>query len=344
MAKAEKLSSGNWRIRVYLGKDENGKKIQKSITAPTKRQAEAEAAIFLLQHKEKENQKITVGQAIDEYINIKENVLSPTTIRCYRKYREKWLQGLMDVPIADLDSQLLQREINKESVFLSPKSLRNAYGLLNAAVKMHSPNFFAKVTMPAKEHKIKELPEPEEVMKAVKGDEIELPCLLGMWLSLRMSEIRGIKFSDMNGNVLTIQRTIVTFDGQHIEKEQTKTYNSTRKHVIPAEIMKLIQAERTKAQSEDEYLVKQCGQTISKRFTRLLERSGVKRMTFHELRHLNASVMLMLGIPDKYAMERGGWSTSDTLKNVYQHTFSKKRLEVDKKIDDYFSQIYKSVD
>ena len=56
-------------------------------------------------------------------------------------------------------------------------------------------------------------------------------------------------------------------------------------------------------------------------------------------RHLNASVMLMLGIPDKYAMERGGWSTNHTLKAVYQHTFSEERKLVDEKIDNYFNNI-----
>lgn len=56
-------------------------------------------------------------------------------------------------------------------------------------------------------------------------------------------------------------------------------------------------------------------------------------------RHLNASIMLLLGIPDKYAMERGGWSTPNTLKSVYQHTFSEERRQVDAKIDDFFNGI-----
>lgn len=49
--------------------------------------------------------------------------------------------------------------------------------------------------------------------------------------------------------------------------------------------------------------------------------------------------MLALGIPDKYAMERGGWATNSTLKNVYQHTFSAERDQVDEKIDNYFNGI-----
>ncbi|MCR5706838.1 MAG: site-specific integrase, partial [Ruminococcus sp.] len=59
----------------------------------------------------------------------------------------------------------------------------------------------------------------------------------------------------------------------------------------------------------------------------------------HDLRHLNASIMLMLGVPDKYAMERGGWSTDNVLKSVYQQTFSSERRKIDKMIDGYFNGI-----
>ena len=63
-------------------------------------------------------------------------------------------------------------------------------------------------------------------------------------------------------------------------------------------------------------------------------------MTFHDLRHINASIMLALGVPDKYAMERGGWSTPSTFKNVYQHTFTAEREETDKKIDNYMDDLF----
>lgn len=43
------------------------------------------------------------------------------------------------------------------------------------------------------------------------------------------------------------------------------------------------------------------------------------------IRHYNASIMLALNIPDKYAMERMGYSTPATLKKVYQHTMRDKQ-------------------
>ena len=78
--------------------------------------------------------------------------------------------------------------------------------------------------------------------------------------------------------------------------------------------------------------------TIYDRFVTAIDRAGLPHMRFHDLRHLNASVLLELGIPEKYAMERGGWSTPSTLQNVYQHTFSKQRKLVDDKVDRYFEE------
>lgn len=51
------------------------------------------------------------------------------------------------------------------------------------------------------------------------------------------------------------------------------------------------------------------------------------------------TIEFFLCIPDKYAMERGGWSAPSVLKSVYQHTFSDERKLVDKRIDDYFNSL-----
>ena len=80
------------------------------------------------------------------------------------------------------------------------------------------------------------------------------------------------------------------------------------------------------------------GQTIRRRFERLCNKAGID-ITFHDLRHINASVMLKLHVPDKYAMARGGWKTDATMKRVYQETFSAERDRVDQLIDNYFNEI-----
>ena len=335
MANAKKLLSGNWRIQVFVGKDKNGKNIMKSFTAPTRWQAEKAAAEFI-DNDRKESETFTVAQALDGYIKLKENILSPSTIRGYGIIRRNRLQSLMTIDIHEVSSFKMQLAINEDAARVGWKSINEAKNLIVTALKLYGVRLDLDVTLPAKKPKIKNLPTAEQVIACVRGTEVELPCLLAMWLSLRMSEVRGLQFGDIHGDVLTVQRSKQYYDGADHVREVTKTYNSTRQLVLPAYLKQLIDA--VPHEQDTDYIVPMGYWGIRKKMDRLLAKRDLK-MTFHELRHLSASVMLALGIPDKYAMERGGWSTPNTLKNVYQHTFSEERKQVDAKIDNYFNEI-----
>ena len=72
MAKAKKLPSGSWRVNQYVGKDKNGKRIYKSFTASSKKEAEFMAAEYVLLYKDKNSANhinLTLGDAIDMYID-----------------------------------------------------------------------------------------------------------------------------------------------------------------------------------------------------------------------------------------------------------------------------------
>lgn len=336
MASVEKLPSGKWRATAYLGRDINGKKIRKTFTAETKWQA-LKLAEECKDNRTERTKGMTVGDAIDGYIAAKTNVLSPTSISSYKQIRRNRLQSLMDVPLNKLTVLTVQKAVNADAARLSAKSVISAHGLLSSALKMYAPDFVLRTTLPAKQPHIKQLPEPEVVYDAIAGTEIELPCMLAMWLSLRMSEIRGLQYRDVGRGELIVQRALVYVDGDQVLKDQTKTYNSTRVCDLPDYIRDLIYADGEEHEP-DEFIVKLSGQAIYKRFVRIMAKHGVE-MTFHDLRHLNASVMLALGVPDKYAMERGGWSTNSTLKAVYQHTFSDERKKVNELINNYFSGV-----
>lgn len=336
MALAQKLPSGNWRVRVT--DPVTGKRVSFTSQLPGKAgKAEAEmlARSFLLGQKQKKEQGRTIGEAIDEYISLKENILSPSTINGYRKYRKTSLAGLCDTLIKDITPQDIQAYFNEKALTLAPKSIHNAHGLLSAVLSVYAPELRLKTTLPKVQKNIKQLPEVEDVLRAIKGTEIELPCLLAMWCSLRMSEIRGLKKTDIEDGIITINSTMINVNGEHIEKDSTKTIDSTRQIKAHSYIISLVNA----LPEEQEYITTLSDHALYMRFTRLLERNGVKHMSFHDLRHMNASIMLMLGIPDKYAMERGGWSSDNIMKSVYQHTFSAGREAADRKIDEYFSSI-----
>ena len=369
MAKAKKLPSGNWRVLVYSHSvneldsngnviyDKNGKpkkkRIYESFTSddPTlkgKKEAEYLAAEFAFIKKKKSKPvNLTLSEAIDKYIEDSNMLLSPTTIQGYKKIKRNSYQELMDIPLKNLSQDLLEtavnnetrrpskRQGNKNARAISPKTVRNSYGLLSAVINKYYPDLDCSIQLPSSENTIKELPEPDIIMDIVKDTEIELPVLLAMWLSFSMSEIRGLKKSFIVNGYITIREVVVDVNREPTRKKQAKTFTRTRRHKIPGYIQYLI----NKTDPDVDELITLSGHAIYMRFKRLLAKNGIPHMTFHDLRHVNASVMAMLRIPDKYAMERGGWKTDKVMKKVYTHTFSEEREKVDIVIDSYFEQV-----
>lgn len=340
MAQAKKLPSGKWRVQVY--DKETGKR--KSFTADTQRKANYLAVEWQESRRESLRNGITIGEAVDKYINGRDGVLSPTTIQAYRRMSRDYISPLMrNVPIKNVTRQLIQSTIMELSNTvsertgrpISPKTIHNFHGLLIAALKESDPDIRIDTALPKIQKKFIELPPVEDVIRAIKGTDIELPALLAMWLSLSMSEIRGIKVDAIKDGILTIKEAVVDVDNVPVRKEATKAYDRTRRLAIPDYIMRLI--ERTDAYKLGEgYIETRSGNAVTARFRRVLKAADVPYMTFHQLRHMNASVMAALGVPNLYAQERGGWSTDHTLKRVYQHTFSKERMEVDRLVDSFF--------
>lgn len=340
MAKAKKTKSGRWRIRVYNYTDENGKRIYECITRDTKAECELAAAEFNMNGRGKKLDPIerTVGEVVDQYIGLC-RILSPTTVSGYEKIRRTGFPHLWDVPIGELTPTSIQAAVNTEAMRegrrgrISPKTLANEWGLISSSLwKICGLKF--DVRLPQRVKKIREYPEPAAVMEAVRGSSVELPCLLALWLSFTMSEIRGLMWSDIQGDTITINRVMVDVDGVPTVKETGKTDARIRRHRLPAYLQQLL----NNTPHDSDFIVPLNHSEIFGRFRRLCERQGID-LRFHDLRHLNASVMLQLNVPEKYAMERGGWKTPNVMKTVYQHTFSSQRQIVDDQIDAYFEKL-----
>lgn len=288
---------------------------------------------------------MTLRAAINRYIDTSDAVLSPTTIEGYRTIQRNAFAELMDLPLNKLTNQKLKEAVNNEAkrpakrgkgdITISAKTVCNEYGLITAVLNEYMPDLNCSVKLPEKEEKIKELLPPEILFDLVKDTNIELPVLLAMWLSFSMSEIRGLtKSKSIRNGYLVIEEVVVDVQNKPVRKDKAKTRTRTRKHKIPPYIQKLIE----QTDPNIDALVPMKGKSIYQRFVRLLKANGLPHMTFHDLRHINASVMALLRVPDKYAMERGGWKTDQVMKKVYTHTFSDERERVDELIDSYFEQ------
>lgn len=342
MAKAKQLPSGKWRTRVYSHTEiANGKekRIYESFTADTKKESEFMAAKFAMDKNSVTRANITVEKAIQVYIDSKDKILSPATIRAYRLNAKNHLEGIKQIQVDKLTSVLVQAEINSlVGKGLSPKTIRNIYGMLTAALKEAKPDIALKCLLPQKIKTDISVPTGSELDRFIELADADMKIVikLAAFMGLRRSEICALEWKDIDikNKKLHINKALVLNNSNEYVLKGTKTTSSTRTLDIPNII--LSDFERTEHQGEN--VVSLTPLCITKRFRAITKKAKCQDYRFHDLRHYYASVMLMLGIPDKYAMERMGHSTNNMLKTVYQHTFEQKQVEIANKLNDFFDR------
>lgn len=343
MAKAKKLPSGRWRVQVFDYKDENGKLHRKSFTADTKKEAELLAMDFQINRKETSKPKNrTIEQCINDYIKNRTNTLAPSTIREYERTLNYMLPQLKNLKIYDLTDELLQKHFDDYAQNHSPKTCRNLYGLISAALKAYDKKLIFDVKMPQKEKPKITIPEKEDIktiLEYVKehDQDMELPIMLGAMAGLRRSEIAALTYEDFNikNKTVTINKAMVKNNKNQWTIKTTKTISSNRTIEVAQQLIDVVE----KRKKENKELITTNPNMITNRFENILTKCNVKHFRFHDLRHYNASIMLALGVPDKYAMLRMGHSTTNMLQTVYQHMISEKEKEVNDSINKYFENI-----
>ena len=298
----------NWRVQVKY----NGKRY--SFTAKTKKAAKDKAKEFL--ERKADVTATPLGEAIDQYIDLKRNLLSPATIRGYEKIKRSNLQELMDIPIRDLDVEAVQRAVNVMAADHSPKSVRNAYGLVSTTLKMFAPKLQLRITLPPETPKDYKVPITRDLNKLLDAasENMKTAIMLAAFCSMRRSEIVALESKDIKGNRIHISKAAVhNSDGETVTKT-TKTYTSDRYVTAPDMLLDHIKGKKGKV----------CPialSTITKEFGRIRRIAGVD-CRFHDLRHYYASILHALDVQDQYIMKSGGWKSPAMLHKVYRNTLS----------------------
>ena len=336
--KAKKLPSGRWRCRVYDGTDPSGKKIYKSFTADSKKEAELLAAQYAASRKSTVSKDRTLADAYARYIEIKKNTLSPATVREYSRAAKADFPELMPLRLSRLTQEAVQSAVNVMSANHSPKSVRNAHGLLSAVLSMFAPEIRLNTRLPQSRKPDLYVPteqEVEKLVRSIRGTELEKAVLLAAFGSLRRSECSALMISDIEGNIIHVNKAIVLGADKQWTLKQPKSKAGYRDIKMPGFVI-----ERLKP-APNGRIVNLMPVTITDYFADARRKFNLPHFRFHDLRHYQASILHAMGVPDKYIMERGGWSTDSTLKNIYQHTMSDKRKQVEDDIVQRFEDSHK---
>ena len=338
MPTAKKLPSGSWRVQVYSHTDMDGKRHYESFTASTKREAELMAAEYKAGKRVISDDNKTVLEAVTGYINAKEGVLSPATVRGYERMI-KYYAPIEYLKLSQLTNERFQIFVSDLAGKVSPKTVSNIFGLLSSSIALYLPEKRFNITLPRIIPKRQNAPSDEDVRALYDAacDELKKCIALSAYGSMRRGEIPALKYSDIDGNVLFIHADLVKDKaGEWIYKEP-KTPDSIRYKTVPKEVIELLGSG-----APDDYVVKWLPDTITKRFIDLRKSQGLN-IRFHDLRHYYASIGAALGIPDLYMADSGGWKqNSKVLKSVYQNKITPISEVFEKKLNDHFSKIIKN--
>lgn len=316
MATAKKLKSGTWRIRVYDGKV-NGKDHYTSLTGATKKEVELKAAQYAVEQKERNFDRITVKEAVGRYITAKTGVLSPSTIRGYRQIEKTYLDldSIGDKDIRKITSEDLQLFVSKLTMKVSAKTTANIYGLVVSSIALFCPNKPFKVTLPKRIHTKRKSPSDWQIKALFETaeDDLKIAIALAAFGSLRRGEACALKYEDISGDLIHVHADIVQDEHNHyLYKEIPKTSDSVRFVRVPRQVIDLIG-------HGEGFIIKCSPGAITSSFIRHKKELGFD-IRFHDLRHYYASVGAVLGVPDIYLSEFGGWKRgSGVLKEVYQN-------------------------
>ncbi len=332
--KIETLPSGSKRIRISY-KDELGNYRQKSVTGKTEKEALQKALQFEEEVKHTESPDgISVIDAVKEYINLNRHALSPTTISQYESMVKNRFENLKNVSVDRITDRIVQNWINDMILRgLSPKSIKNTYALLLPAIQRYT-SFVPRIALPQTREFIHQYPqdyEVEKIITAARGTPLELPILLAAFGGMRMSEVLGLKWSDVKDDHIIVQRARVYVDGFEVEKI-TKSRSGTRYLPLFAPIKDALdRTDRT-----GDYIVNRTARSIKKRYETLLKSLDLPPYRFHDLRHHAASVGAKLGIPDDYMKQYIGHSTVNMLKR-YQHHMESATSQYAQTLNTYFT-------
>lgn len=340
MPTAKKLPSGSWRVRVFVGRDKQGKQVTRSFTAETKREAERLAAQFVTeQGKTHSAENATVRDCMREYIGIKEATLSPSTIRAYRSLERTAYNSIGEIRINRLKKVDLQRWVGEYAVGHSPKRVSNAYGLLTAVLALYDIHL-GSVTLPTRYGAVRRVPSDADVSDFLKyiqktrkdDNDLYIAVMLAAYGCMRRSEICALTADDIdreNNTVRVNKAMILTEDREWIVKPP-KTPGSVRTVTMPKQMMDILPVTNGR-------VIQATPDQISHRFERAIISSGIRRFRFHDLRHYAASAMHAAGIRDQYIMQRGGWITDGVMKRVYRGTISEEEARANAKIDEWIA-------
>jgi len=356
---------GRWQGAVHMGY-EDGKRVRKFVIGHSRKETADKMAALLRARDERRpvpDQRAKVGPFLRRWLD---DVAKPT-IRAstYASYddivRLHLIPGLGHIPLAKLSPDEVQAFLNaKLESGLSPRRVAMLHAILRRALVtaerwgLASRNV-AKLVDPPRvpRHEIRPLT-PEQarlLLDAAVGDRLEALYVTALATGLRQGELLGLRWEDVDleaRKTLRVSHSLARVKGK-LELLEPKTERSRRMVVLPEVVVTALRAHRTRQRMErlvagsrwvdtGHVFATTVGTaldaaTVTRSFQRALDRAGLPRNRFHDLRHAAATFLLAQGFTLEDVKNLLGHSSIVLTSNTYGHVLEQRQRQVARGMD-----------
>ena len=357
-----KRKDGRWEGRYTAGHDANGKAIYKNVLGKTQAEVKEKLKRAIEENKGLDIVKAgqyTLGQWMDVWFeNYAKLKVRPSSHQTYRGYIDNHIKPHVgSIPLSKLTSLDLQKlyklllsegridriESKNQPKGLSAKTVRNINQIISSALnlakeqKLISSNLTEACALPKVEHReMKTLPVEQltSFLREAKETGVYEMYYIELATGLRRGELLGLKWDDidMTNGTIRVQRQVARIDGEIIEAP-LKTKNSYRTVSIGDDAIEVLKEQRKKVGREIEYVFPSPNggpispDSVLNMLHRVLERAGLPKIRFHDLRHTFATLALQNGVDIKTVSGMLGHFSAGFTLDTYAHVTTSAQKE-----------------
>ena len=356
-----KRKDGRWEGRYTAAHDPvTGKQIFKNVLGKTQIEVKEKLKKALVEAGQVDFTKsgqYTVATWMDTWFeNVAKIKVRPSSHQTYKGYIDNHIKpNIGKIPLEKLTTIDLQKfyrklltkgrveriESKEQPKGLSAKTVRNINQVISSAMDLAVAQKIILVNptnaceLPKVEHKEMQTI-PAEQLRAFL-DEARATGVYEMYYielatGLRRGELLGLKWTDIDwkNGIIKVRRQVARVDGQ-IVKAPLKTKNSYRSVTISQQAIEVLTQQ--KAKTNDQYVFPSPNggpispDSVNNMLKRVLERAGIPKVRFHDLRHTFATIALQSGVDIKTVSGMLGHFSAGFTLDTYTHVTTSAQKE-----------------
>lgn len=357
-----------WYVIVEMGRREDGRRDQRWLHAPTRREV-LELQTKALRERDTgtaiDPSRMTVGEYLDHYLETVAQARVRATVYEVKRRNARLhiAPHLGSIALQKLAPHHLSAWHARLRAALAPNTVRQVHAILHVALKqavawqLVPRNVADLVELPAateREPTVWSLPQVRAFLASLDGDDArDLLFATAIETGARDSELLGLRWADTDlgdGPAIAITRALVRLRSNVYAENPPKSASSRRRIPLLPETAARLAAHRERQsrereaagaawQDRDLVFAWRDGtpikpSTLRQHWGRIVRRAGLPYIRPHDTRHAHATLLLGLNVHPKIVQERLGHSNPTMTMRVYSHVLKGMQEDALRKLGD----------